>query len=111
MTPFYIGNSSKNLNKQYSPKNFRWNMFIGGGVFVVLCFYLLEMNSVANFNFKIDDLKQRVGELQINNQNAELNLRQNDTLEQLNSWAATAGLVAIDSSDYLTAADVTMALK
>lgn len=111
MTPFYIGNSTKHLNKQYSQKNFHWNLIIGGGVFIVLCFYLLEMNSVANFNFKIDDLKQRIGELQINNQGAELNLRQNDTLEQLNSWATMAGMVAIDSSDYLTSLDVTMALK
>lgn len=77
----------------------------------MLCFYLLEINSVANFNFKIDDLKQRVGELQINNQDAELNLRQNDTLGELSSWATSAGMVAIDSSEYLIAPDVTMALK
>jgi|GEM_PF-2079078 len=111
MTPFYIGNSTKHLNKQYCQKNFHWNLIIGSGVFMVLCFYLFEMNAVANFNFKIDDLKQRVSELQINNQDAQLNLRQNDSLEQLNSWAATAGLVAIDSADYLTAPDVTVAVK
>ena len=111
MTPFYIGNSIKNLNKRYSQKNFHWNLIIGGGVFMVLCLYLLEINSAANFNFKIDDLKQRIGELQINNQDAELNLRQNDALEQLSSWASTAGMVAINSSDYLTASDATVAVK
>lgn len=80
-------------------------------LFVGVLSYLVEINSLSIFTFKMDALKQRITELEGNNQNTELQLNKSESLVGLEQWASQSGLVAIKQFDYLKFTDGVVAVK
>ena len=111
MTPYYIGNSSVKSAARCSSKNFYINLFVLSAIFLGILIYLIEVSSLAIFTFKVDSLKQRISELENNNQKTELNLNQSESMGDLDQWATGAGLVAIKQFDYLKPLDSVVAVK
>ncbi len=111
MTPFYLGNSTSHNSLNCSCKNFCFNLVILGMVFVSIVLYLVEITALVTFTFKTDSLKQRITELQGDNQSIETRFNQSNSLNQLDDWAQKAGLVAIKQFDYLKAAGEVVAVK
>lgn len=110
MTPFYLGNH-KNCQERYSKKN----MILGT---ILICFilisvftYLIEVNSVSTYSFKIDGLKERVNEMKTNNQDLKIDLSKADSMDNLGFVVEQLKLVKADKAEYLTLPAVAMAVK
>lgn len=110
MTPFYIGNLHKNQRKN-SGGNAILNTIIIILVFGIIIIYLLEANSISTYSFKIDVLKNRVQELETNNQLLEIRLGKMNSMSNLDFWAEKLKLVKVVQADYLIPSITAVAAK
>lgn len=110
MTPFYIGNFTKGQKQCFN------NRIIINAVLITLIIfsafiYLIEVNSISAFSFKIDTLKQRVRELESDNQQLEIQVGKLESMSNLELWAEELSLVKVAQADYLIPPVTAVAVK
>lgn len=111
MTPFYIGNSSQIDRKVIKKKIMVVNIILFFSVLAVICLYLIEMNAIAVFGYKIQDLKIRIDELNSVNQLLEIEMYKSGSMSNLSILADELKMVKISQADYIWPAQSRVAAK
>lgn len=110
MTPFYMGNLHKNQQKK-SDRNIVLNVVLIGFIVSFIITYLIEVNSISTYSFKVDILKNRVQELEINNQLLQIELSKLNSMSNLDFWAERLKLIQVAQADYLISPLTAVAAK
>ncbi|MGC9048796.1 MAG: hypothetical protein ACP5IX_01060 [Patescibacteria group bacterium] len=110
MTPFYIGNSIKGQQK-HAKRNQILNIGFLTLIILSVCAYLIEANFVSVYSFKIEALKERIKELESNNQLMEMKLSQLGSTSNLDLVVRKLNFVKVTQADYFNLPITTMAAK
>lgn len=110
MTPFYIGNLYKNQLKS-SRRNTILNIIIIIILFSIILIYLAEANFISTYSFKVDALKDRIRELEVNNQLLEIEFSKMNSMSNLDFWTEKLKLVKVAQADYLNIPITAVAAK
>ena len=110
MTPFYIGNLTKS-QRAHSNRNIVLNVAF---IVLIICsifVYLIEVNSISTYSFKIEAIEQRIKELEANNQSLEIELGKKESMSSLDLWVEKLKLTKVAVVDYLTMPITAVAAK
>lgn len=106
---------TKNLNPTYNPlllerKNYAQvlvqkpltlNIILLVAIFVVLIFYVIEINQIITFGFKLNELEQKQEEMKKINKTLELEKIKLESLNNTENELTSLDLVKIDKVEYL----------